>query len=253
VGTTSAARNVVSAVVGVRRMLDRARALDLEHVIVDTSGLIAGDLGRTLKQAKIDVTDPDLVICLEAHGECEPIVHPYARRDRPRIVRLPPLAAPRRRSADDRRRHRAAALARHLAAARPQTLDLARVALRQPALLIGEPLGAVQLLDASDAAGTPVLWGERSDAAIALVAERRLTPAETGRIAGALGGGTVVSHGLDELVGVLAGLDDLHGEMRGIGVVRAVDFRAREMVVDTAVPADVIAVVTVGKERFEET
>jgi len=88
----------------------RARAQGIARVLVDTGGLIAGDLGRTLKQAKIDLLDPDLVICLARGGECEAVLRPYRVGARPRIVRLAPSPAARSRNAEMRRRYRDEAL-----------------------------------------------------------------------------------------------------------------------------------------------
>ncbi len=138
VGTTSPAGNLLGAVVGARRMLDRARALGFERVVIDTSGLVAGALGRTLKRAKIDVTDAALVIALERAGECGHIVAACAGAERPHVLRLPASPAVRPRSADERRRHRQERLQAYFAAARSLTLPLDRVAVRAPS---GEALG----------------------------------------------------------------------------------------------------------------
>ncbi|MGH7390395.1 MAG: Clp1/GlmU family protein [Candidatus Rokuibacteriota bacterium] len=132
VGATSPARNVLGAVVGVRRALDRARAARLDRIVVDTSGLVAGGLGRVLKQAKIDVLDPDLVVCLERAAECQAIVGPYLAGVRPRVLRMGVSPAVRARSAEERRRHREGRLRAHLASARPAAIDLARVVVRLP-------------------------------------------------------------------------------------------------------------------------
>ncbi len=132
VGVTSPARDVLGAVVGTRRMLDRARAAGVQRVVIDTSGLVSGPLGRTLKQAKIEVTDPDLLICLERAGECEHIVSAYAGAKRPEVIRLSAATAVRARSADARRRYREQRLEAYFASARRVALDLRRVRLRGP-------------------------------------------------------------------------------------------------------------------------
>ncbi|MGH2392984.1 MAG: Clp1/GlmU family protein, partial [Candidatus Limnocylindria bacterium] len=87
VGVTSPPRNLIGAIVGTRRMLDQARAARFPRIVIDTSGLVSGVLGRTLKQAKIEVTDPDLVICLERSAECEHIVAAYGATTRPAVMR----------------------------------------------------------------------------------------------------------------------------------------------------------------------
>lgn len=137
VGTTSPAGNLLGALVGARRMLDRARALGFTRVVIDTSGLVAGGLGRTLKRAKIDLVDAALVICLEHGDECGHIVAAYAGAERPVVFRLPASPVIRPRSADERRRHRQERLHAYFAGARSVALPLDRVTVRG---LGGEPL-----------------------------------------------------------------------------------------------------------------
>jgi polynucleotide 5'-hydroxyl-kinase GRC3/NOL9 len=132
VGCTSPAGNLVGTLAGCGRLLQRARGLACRHIIVDTSGLIAGDIGRTLKQAKIDLLDPDLLICLERTTECETIVRPYLAAERPTVLRLPVASGVRRRSAEERHRHRVERLQAYFHDARTIRLDLRHIALRQP-------------------------------------------------------------------------------------------------------------------------
>jgi polynucleotide 5'-hydroxyl-kinase GRC3/NOL9 len=141
VGVTSPAANLLGAVIGARRMLDRAKVLGLQRVVVDTSGLVAGSLGRTLKQAKIELLDPDLVVCLEQADECEHVVSAYAAGGRPTILRLPASGRARQRSAEDRRRHRQDRLDDYFRAARSVALGLDRVTVRFPG---GAPLDPEQ-------------------------------------------------------------------------------------------------------------
>ena len=130
VGSTSPQGHVGATVAGTRRMVDRAAAAGLERIVVDTSGLIGAELGRILKQRKIERLDPDLVICLERGEECEPILRPYTGRGRPEILRLPVAGHVRRRSAEARRRRREAALNAYFQGAAPLRLALSGLALR---------------------------------------------------------------------------------------------------------------------------
>jgi polynucleotide 5'-hydroxyl-kinase GRC3/NOL9 len=139
VGTTSPAGNLLGALVGVRRLLDRARAAGDDRVVIDTSGLVAGNLGRILKQAKIELTDPDVVVCLERAGECGGIVDAYRGWRRPQVIRLPALPAVRRRTPEERRLHRQHRLEAYFRTARPLALALDRVGVRVPG---GGALGA---------------------------------------------------------------------------------------------------------------
>jgi polynucleotide 5'-hydroxyl-kinase GRC3/NOL9 len=145
VGATSPAREMTAVVRGTERLVGRARALDAARILVDTSGLVAGDFGRALKRRKIDAVKPDLLIALQTSAECEHILAAYAGRERPAIVRMPALVQPRRRSDVDRRRHRTAALAAYMTKARPLTLDTRRVSVRS---VRGEPLSGEGILGA---------------------------------------------------------------------------------------------------------
>jgi polynucleotide 5'-hydroxyl-kinase GRC3/NOL9 len=250
VGVTSPARDLAATLVGVRRLLDRAHAERFERVLVDTSGLVSGDVGRALKQAKIDLLDPDLVIGLDRRGECDHILRPYTHLLRPAVLILPALAAPRRRSQEDRRRHRARALSRALESAKPYVLDLRRVALRQPALFGGVPLPLHERVALEDAAGCGVLWAERRSGELAIVTDRRLLAGEARELARVLEFGPVVAHALGDLVGALAGFEDEHRETLGLGTVRRFDFDGPGLHVETAVAPERIAMVTIGRENF---
>jgi polynucleotide 5'-hydroxyl-kinase GRC3/NOL9 len=249
VGATSAARDQLATVVGTRRMADRALAMGFERVVVDTSGLIGGELGRRLKQAKIDALAPDLIVALQRRGECEPILRAYDRSPS-RVLRLPPVAAARRRTADERRRHRELALAAHFAGARTLSLDLSRVVLRGPPLLAGEPLAPDELREAGVAAETDLVWGERRGDELAVVARTALTEAAVRRLGRRCRASTVVHHAMPDLIDRLAGLADEKLDTRGLGVVRHIDFVERSIVLVAAVDEPVIASVTIGRERF---
>jgi polynucleotide 5'-hydroxyl-kinase GRC3/NOL9 len=249
VGATSPAANLVGTVVGTARMVSRARALGMEHVVVDTSGLVAGDLGQTLKQAKIELLAPDLVVALQRAGECEPILAPWRSASRPRIVRLAPPAAARVRRPEERRRYREEALARYFAGARPLTLDLTRVVLRRPALFLGPALPEPLLLAAAELVGQRVLWAERRGGEVAVLATEPLSTEQTRSLAGLLGAGSVTAHALTDLVDALAGLHDAEGETLGLAVVREVTLRPPALHVMTPVTTPPAAV-TIGRARW---
>jgi polynucleotide 5'-hydroxyl-kinase GRC3/NOL9 len=128
-GVTSPARCLRQTASATARLVNHALEIGCRRVLVDTSGLVEGDLGRALKRLKIDSVAPDLLIALQRDAECEPILKSYAGATRPAIVRLAAVATGQR-SSGARRRHREHALAEHLAGAAPVSFDLARVDLR---------------------------------------------------------------------------------------------------------------------------
>ncbi|MBI2204752.1 MAG: hypothetical protein HYU41_12955 [Candidatus Rokubacteria bacterium] len=247
VGATSPVRDQAGTIAAVARLAVRARAEGLTHVLVDTSGLVRGDLGLRLKQAKIDALAPDLLLVLDRGGECDPILAPYLRAGRPRVVRVPVPDETRARSPEERRRHRDRALAAHFDGARRVTLDLRRVVLRRPALFVGEPIESEELLDVA-AEGTELLWGERRGGEIAVVSRARLGESERRGLSRRLGAQGFVEHALEDIVGMLAGLEDAELDMLALARVSAIDFEERTLAVETTADVDRVVSVNIGRE-----
>lgn len=88
VGTVTPPGSLLPAVVGVKLMADRA-TLCCEKVIVDTTGLISEPAGRVLKQFKIDILSPDIILSLEYSGEMDHILNAFRGRQGTKIYRLP--------------------------------------------------------------------------------------------------------------------------------------------------------------------
>jgi len=73
VGTISPSRLVLQEVVATAAITDRARDL-ADHVIIDTTAVVSGVAGETLKYHKAELCRPDLVVALQRGGEMEPVV-----------------------------------------------------------------------------------------------------------------------------------------------------------------------------------
>lgn len=250
VGSTSPQGHLLPTVLGTRMMADKAARLGFDRVIVDTSGLVQGEMGRLLKQHKIDLVDPDLVLCLQRNGECEHILRPYGPGPRPVIVRLASSGATRRRSQEERRQHRERSLQAYFAEARPVHLDLSRVMLRQPALYVGQPLPPRQIEDLAALLDDMVLWAERRGNELVLVTPDPLKEPQVRQIQKRHEDLGLANYSLDDFQGVLAGLDDVRRETLGLGVVRSIDFAKQTLVIETAVPEGQIAAVRLGRHKL---
>ena len=56
------------------KLVDKAREAGCRLIIVDTTSLVSGIYGQTLKFFKMDLVRPDLIVALERGGELEPVV-----------------------------------------------------------------------------------------------------------------------------------------------------------------------------------
>ncbi len=250
VGSTSPQGHLLPTVLGTRAMTLRALQLGLDRVIVDTSGLVQGEMGRLLKQHKIDLVAPDLVLCLQRNGECEHILRPYGAGGPPALMRLASSGATRRRSQEERRQHRERSLMAYFADARQVTLDLGRVILRQPALYIGQPLPPRQVEDVAALVDDLVLWAERRGSELVLVTPDPLKEPQVRQIQKRHEDLGLVNYSLDDFQNVLAGLDDARRETLGLGVVRSIDFAKQTMVIETPVPGGQIVAIPMGPHKL---
>lgn len=73
VGSTSPKHLVLQLVVATSRLVDAARA-EADVVIVDTTGVVSGVVGETLKYHTMELCRPDVVLGLQRGGELEPLV-----------------------------------------------------------------------------------------------------------------------------------------------------------------------------------
>lgn len=72
VGTITASRLVLQQVVATAAVTDRARQM-ADLVIIDTTAVVSGVAGETLKYHKTELCRPDKVIALQRGGEMEPL------------------------------------------------------------------------------------------------------------------------------------------------------------------------------------
>jgi polynucleotide 5'-kinase involved in rRNA processing len=114
VGTITPARLVLQQVVATAAVVDHAREL-ADLVIIDTTAVVSGVAGETLKYHKAELCRPDKVVALQRGGEMEPVVgmlrrflglEVYVAPTDPNLIPLSP---------DERARRRTEAFARALA------------------------------------------------------------------------------------------------------------------------------------------
>jgi polynucleotide 5'-hydroxyl-kinase GRC3/NOL9 len=74
VGSTSAQGHLLPVVGGVASLHEQAKQLGADFVVVDSSGLVSGITGQTLKYHKVEALRPDLVVGLQRGEELLPLL-----------------------------------------------------------------------------------------------------------------------------------------------------------------------------------
>lgn len=128
VGSTSAVGFLLPTLVGVKKMTDLAQKA-AQKIIIDTSGLVRGP-GIALKQHKIELIEPDLVIALQHENELEPILTAYKGSASPVIFRLSVPETVKKKSVEERTRWRENNFRRHFQKATKQEIFWVNLAIK---------------------------------------------------------------------------------------------------------------------------
>jgi polynucleotide 5'-hydroxyl-kinase GRC3/NOL9 len=155
VGATSPAGHLLQVTVGVKLLVERARAGGADLVIVDTSGMIQGPHGTLLKRHKIELVCPDHLLILQKGGELEGFLGRLPCPSEMKVHRLSISTEARVRSAAERSAHRQKQFAAYFEDAGARTIHLSR-----PHRIVLGPRPAVgRLIGLLDAAGDTVGLG----------------------------------------------------------------------------------------------
>jgi polynucleotide 5'-hydroxyl-kinase GRC3/NOL9 len=232
VGSASPAGHLLQCATGVALLRRAALAGGAETVIVDTTGLIAGPLGRALKSAKVRLLNADALIAVQADDEVEHLLAPYARRSLPRIIRLPRSRRVKARTREERTAHRQMKLGAYFAQGRPFEVPWDSLPMESTAWTTGEPVPGHVLSHAEERLGCEVLHAERRPDGLFLIVDGR-PEADRLRALGDGFGGTATACEKACLDHRLLALLGEGGETLALGILDSVDFRARRLTIFT--------------------
>lgn len=128
-GALSPPGNMLPSLTGAKLLMERALA-KCPKLIIDTTGLVAGPIGRLYKQYKIDLLRPDVVMAVQKYNELEHIISPYALMKSPVIIRLKPSALTKMKGIPLRTAFRAERFRAYFEGSRVFDVDMSRCGVR---------------------------------------------------------------------------------------------------------------------------
>jgi polynucleotide 5'-hydroxyl-kinase GRC3/NOL9 len=128
-GSVTPPASLLPILAGSKLMTECALAAS-KKVIVDTTGLVDEPAGRVLKQGKIDLLRPDLIIALERRNELSLVLQPYEFSVIPGIFRVPVPSSVRHRDVFRRASYRTEMFKAYFAQAHMHEVSLDSTALR---------------------------------------------------------------------------------------------------------------------------
>ncbi len=156
VGSITPSGHMLEMVVGAGRLVQAARQVGAQVIIYDTSGLIDPNAGgMALKQAKVDLLQPEGVFAIQREQEMKTWLAGLRRSRRTKVYDLAPSPAVRPRDRARRQAYRERRLAAYFEAARPLVVEWPRLA-----VLPGAPrFRRQQLVAFEDAQGFTLALG----------------------------------------------------------------------------------------------
>lgn len=174
VGQTSPMGAILEVSVGSRVLADQAREAGAGHLVVNTSGLVAGGVAVRLKRAQVELLKPRFLLALEREGELEPLL--AALGEASAVVRLPVSARAVAKSLEARRLYRERRFREYFRGAGELRLPLEAVHCRGLSFGGGRRLGAAERRQLSGRLGTPVLAGEAAGRRLVLLTAGETAP-----------------------------------------------------------------------------
>ncbi|MFH0812785.1 MAG: Clp1/GlmU family protein [Pseudomonadota bacterium] len=234
VGSISPKGYLLPTVIGTKKMVDRAVRMGFDRILIDTTGLVQGPLGQTLKGYKIELIEPDLLIFLQRQSECMPIIKRFRSTSQPQILVLCPSHQVSTKSPAKRKEYRERALISYFSNRRIKKLDLKNLCLVDFDLLSGVQVSEKELNVLSQRLDKVVLWAGSFDDEFHIVTIDPITSLEQKYLWDYVKKDLVFTYTLGEFVDILVGCYNMKGECFSLGIVRKIDFFAQEAEVEIA-------------------
>jgi polynucleotide 5'-hydroxyl-kinase GRC3/NOL9 len=238
VGSVSPRGHLLEHVVAVQKATEAARAMNMDIILVDTTGMLQGMAARRLKQTKITLLAPDHVVALERNRECDAILIPWKYTDHLRIHRLPVPSVIRVKPPALRTQRRAGRFALYFQKAQLRVYNFDDVVMIGTWLNVTTPLAPHFQRFLEETLRVRVYHAE--------LYERHLGILTKALPVGEQGMGVVQQQFRAQAITItpafrlrhlLVGLSDGNGKVLGVGLIESLDFRRRQIGILTPIRA----------------
>ncbi len=245
VGSTSPVGLLLATATGDKKLTETALALGRKLVIVDTTGLVRGVMGRRLKTHKIELLRPRHIVALQKGREAEQFLRFFDTWEACTVHRLSPSPEVHPKSQALRTQRRAVRFQEYFRDAEVYDLSLDHIATAGTWLWTGTPLEPKYLKFAERALGTTIYHGEMVDKGVFLVAGRSSLSQEKRGIAELqeyFKTRSITVIPADRYTNLVVGLLDRRLDVLSLGIIRGIDFRSG--IVSVFTPARSVTPVT---------
>jgi len=227
VGSTTPADHLLECAIGTKKMVDAALGQGTKLVVVDTTGLVGGWLGRKLKTYKTDLIRPDYLVGIEKRREIEHLLIPFAKLESMKVRRAASPEEAHRKPPEFRTSRRRLNYYKHFAEAHNHILRMDDISLWNTWLGAGRPMKWQYMKFIEDALRCPILHVEVTGRGIFIVSERPCSMSNRKALEEQFKTTNITTVTGETFHNVLVGLADQNANMLNVGLLQAVDFKHR--------------------------
>jgi polynucleotide 5'-hydroxyl-kinase GRC3/NOL9 len=235
VGNTSPVGHLLEAIAGLQKLVSRAKSLDPDLILINTSGLVNGGAARELTFHEIDVISPRYIVALQRTNEVEHLLSPHSHRAGLLFLRLPTPTDAVNASREARTTARERRFKDYFRGAVLQDIALSDVGVHGPGFSTGERLGFRDINRLSKIVQGIVIHAELASDRLFLIVEGDYAGDELYPAKEQYSVREVIVVRRDEMDHLLVGLNDDHNLCLGLGIIREVDVREQAIKVITPV------------------
>jgi polynucleotide 5'-hydroxyl-kinase GRC3/NOL9 len=228
VGWMSPNHHELQCVTGTQLMVDAARKAGADFIVIDTTGYVDRVSAIILKQQKIELIQPDHIICIHRSRELDAIVACFDELNSIQIHRLAPHKNVTSKSSVYRRKHRESCFERYFADAVKETLPFDQIRGQGCPFFIGRKANAKELKTLSELIEDRVLYAEWGHHLLVVVTPDVLPNLAYSRLKSHLSAIHLVTELPEYFEGRLVGLLNARRELLSVGIIEAVDFSANQ-------------------------
>jgi polynucleotide 5'-hydroxyl-kinase GRC3/NOL9 len=223
VGSVSPEKHLLQTVVGTKKMVDKALSLKVDRVVIDTTGLVSGGVGRALKLHKIEIVSPSCIIALQRGFELEHILRSITNLKINRIFRLKVGTCVRRKSQEIRSLHRMKKFVKYFQDSEIREFNFDQINFTRADFGIGRRLTSRELDLLSKELDDLVIYGERLSDGLFLVLPERAPEGKIWALQSKIKG-YIVQSTQEYFKDILTALLDESGEVLCLGIIESIDF-----------------------------
>ncbi|HAJ33029.1 MAG TPA: hypothetical protein DCK79_06620 [Candidatus Atribacteria bacterium] len=233
IGSTSPLNYFLPTICGTKKLIDEGKKKGAEIIIVDTTGLVKGNSGSTLKENMIDVISPSHIIALQREDELEHILKNINLTDGIVIHRLSPYTEVKRKTYFQRREAREEKFRKYFKKASSLGINLANLNIKGSHYCSGIGLSEEDLSFLEKTLMTEIIYAEKTSEGIFIITKEELFKRLSGffHAKKKFNVEKLIITEEDKFKNLLVSLDNLQGFVVSLGIIQECDFKRKIFIV----------------------